>query len=37
MGSVIIYEKDMQSVVVTVEGPEIDVSGRTEDLYGMKN
>ena len=37
MGSVIIYEKDIQSVVVTVEGPEIDVSGRTEDLYGMEN
>ena len=30
-------KKNIQSVVVTVEGPEIDVSGRTEDLYGMKN
>ena len=37
MGSVIIYEKDIQSVVVTVEGPEINFSGRTYDLYGMKN
>jgi hypothetical protein len=37
MGSVIIYKKDIQSVVWTMEGSEIDVSGRTEDIYGMKN
>jgi hypothetical protein len=37
MGSVSPYEEDVQSVVWTVEGTEMDFSGRPEDLCGMNN